>query len=732
MSKNLQNRFLLILGVIVACIVFSWPIQKRINLGLDLKGGMHLILKVETEKLPVNAKNDAVLRAMEILRNRIDSLGVGETVVQRQGEDQILLQLPGVTDRDKAVSMVKRVAHLEFKLVHNDAAKLQEAIKGNVPEGYELKYSKDDRGEMLLLEAKAVMGGEAITDAKVDFDQTGFNPRISLSFNSQGSKDFAELTKNHVGERVAIVLDGEVLSAPNIREPILSGNAEITGQFTFDEASLLALALRSGSLPVPITIQEERTIGPLLGKDSIDAGINATVSGFIFVLVFMVLYYWIGGMIASMALLVNLLMIAGAMGFLNVMLPGSQVTLTLPGIAGIVLTLGMAVDANVLINERIREELDNGRPLGTAVASGYDRALSAIIDSNITSLIAAVLLFQFGSGPIKGFALTLFIGLLASLFSAVYVTRAFFDYLLEKRYVTHLKMLRLFKQTNFDFFKYMYFFLFFSVIIIIAGVWGILNKKDMAYGIDFVGGQVQEYRFSKTVAVDDVRMALKEAGQPDAVIQQFDKAPENIIVRTSEDSYEKVAEVFKARFKDNAFDTLRIEKVGPVVGKALKTQALWVILLALGAIFLYVGIRFRNYAFAFAGILALLHDCFIAVGISVMWGRQIDLLVVTALLTIAGYSINDTIVIFDRVRENLTRNKKMSLKDVINLSINQTLGRTLLTSFVTLLVVFALFFFGGEVLNTFSLVLIIGFLFGVYSTMYVVAPLVLFFQKKSA
>ena len=730
MSKNLRTRFLVILGVIVACVAFAWPINKRINLGLDLRGGMHLVLRVDTSKLTGKAKDDALPRAMEILRNRIDSMGVGETAIQRQGEDQLLVQLPGVTDRDKAVDMVKRVAHLEFKIVESDNAKVKDALDGKVPEGYELKYTKGEGKDAVLIKSEAVLQGDSISDAKVDFDSASMLPKISLSFNGKGTKDFGDLTSRHVGERLAIVMDNEVLSAPNIREAITSGTAEITGQFTFDEASVLALALRSGSLPAPMVVEEERTIGPLLGKDSIDAGIRSTLFGSLFVVLFMVGYYWIGGMIASFALLLNLGMIIGAMGFINIMMPGSQVTLTLPGIAGIVLTLGIAVDANVLINERIREELENGRTLAAAIASGYDRALSAIIDSHVTTLIAAALLYQFGSGPIKGFAITLGIGIAASLFTAVYITRAMFDYLVENRHLTTLKMLRLFKHTKIDFVKPMYIFLALSGVVTMLGLHAIITKKDAAYGIDFAGGQVQEYRFKTAVSADLLRKALKDADIKDAVIQQFDKNPEDVIVRSSEDTYTKVVDTFKKEFKDNSFETLRIEKVGPVVGKALRERALWAILLALASILIYVGIRFKNFGFATAGVIALLHDILVALGLSVMMGRQIDLLVVTALLTIAGYSVNDTIVVFDRVRENIAKNRKMSLPDVINLSINQTLGRTVLSTVVTLLVVIALFFFGGEVLNTFSLVLIIGFICGVYSTMFIVTPLVLMSQKK--
>ena len=261
MSKNLRNRFLVIIGVVIGSLFFTFPLEKRINLGLDLKGGMHLVLKIETEKLPVNTRNDAVLRAMEILRNRIDGMGVGETVIQRQGEDQIIVQLPGVTDRKRSLDIIGRVAHLEFRMVNPEPAKLREAIAGNVPPGYELKETKKEL-EKILVSQESVLQGESIADARVDFGQNGYEPKISLKFNALGSKEFGRITQEHVGQQLAIVLDGEVLSAPNIREPILTGQAEISGRFSFDEASVLALALRSGALPAPMHVEEERTIGP--------------------------------------------------------------------------------------------------------------------------------------------------------------------------------------------------------------------------------------------------------------------------------------------------------------------------------------------------------------------------------------------------------------------------------------------------------------------------------------
>jgi SecD/SecF fusion protein len=732
MTPELRKRFAIILAVIAGCILSVIPINKRINLGLDLKGGMHLVLRVENESLPTaQAKEDAVLRSMEVLRNRIDGLGVGETLLQRQGENQILLQLPGVTDRAKALDMIGRVARLEFHLVDADEAHLKDAVAGHVPADEELMVMKKEGSAPILIRKDVAMTGEGIKDAKVDISQTGMQPKITMAFNDKGTKDFGDLTTAHVNERLAIVMDNEVLSAPNIREPILTGDAEITGDFKFEEASLLALALRTGALPVPMNIEEERTIGPLLGKDSIEAGIKATIMGGVAIVVCMCLYYFVGGIIASIALGINLLMILGSMGLLNILMPDSQVTLTLPGIAGIILTLGMAVDANVLINERIREELDNGRPLTASVTTGYSRAWSAILDSHVTSLIAAFFLFQFGSGPIKGFAITLSTGLIASLFSSIYITRTFFNWLIGARMIKALPMMHLFSKPNFNFLNKKYICFALSGSIIIAGAIDFMHKKDTAFGIDFAGGQIQEYKFTNPITADQLRALLKGGGVKDAVIQTFPNAPQNVIVRTQQDTDVKVEGIFKASMPDNPYQVLRVEKVGPVVGQALRVKAIWAIVLALGGMLIYIGIRFKHFTFGAATVIAIFHDVLITLSLILLAGRQIDLLVVTAILTITGYSTNDAIIIYDRVRENVPKMRNKSLAEVINESINQTLGRTVLTTFMTTLSALSLYFFGGEVLNTFAFVLIRGFLFGTYSTVWVVSPLFLWFQGKN-
>ncbi len=730
MSKNLKIRLLVAIGVIAASLYFALPLGKKINLGLDLKGGIHLIMKVDTEKLDEEAKKDAVPRAIEILRNRIDQLGVAEPVIQRQGETQILVQLPGITDREKAKELIGTVAQLEFCLVNEDPNLLNEALSTETnPPGYLLKQIKG-KPDFILVAEKPALTGDTIANAMVDFNSAAFGePQISFTLNGEGAKTFARLTRAHVNDRLAILLDGEVLSAPNISEPILSGRGVITGQFTVEEASLLALALRSGSLPAPMHVEEERTIGPLLGLDSIRAGVTASVFGGIAVLIFMLIFYLKAGIISDIVLLCNLVIIVGVMGALNFLLPGSKVTLTLPGIAGIILTMGMAVDANILINERIREELVNGRPMHAAISSGFGKAFSAILDSNLTTLIAAFMLFQFGSGPIKGFAVTLTIGLLSSLFSAIFINRTLFQLLSEMKLLKTLPMIQTFRNINIDFVSKRYFALALSVILIVIGLFNFFQKKDTAYGIDFAGGQVQEYRFQKPVQAQALRDIFKANGIHDLVIQGFDKHPEDIIIRSAKDTDKEVIKVFKEQMADNPFEIMRIEAVGPVVGKDLRKRAVSAVVFALVGILIYVGFRFHHFDFATTGVIALLHDVVITVGFLAILGRQIDLLVITALLTIAGYSINDTIVIYDRVRENMPKLKKAKFRDVLNTSINQTLSRTILTTATTLMTVISIYLFGGETLNTFALSLIIGFVAGTYSTIFIAVPLVLTWQK---
>lgn len=586
----------------------------------------------------------------------------------------------------------------------------------------------------LLLEKEAVLTGDALSDAMVNFSQSGFGEQVvSLRFNSEGAKIFAQITSENIGRRLAIVLDGKVQSAPNIREAIPTGEAVISGQFTIEQAQDLAKILKHGKLPAAITVEEERTVGPLLGKDSIAKGINATVIGIILVIVFMIVFYFLCGLIADIALVLNLLMILGILGMLPYLFGASVATLTLPGIAGIILSLGMAVDANVLINERIREELSLGKALRNAISLGYSRAFTAILDSNLTTLFAASILIMIGTGAIKGFGVTLTIGIIASMFTSIVVTRTILEALLSIKAIKNkLPMLKLFGETKFDFIGKRRIFYLASIAVIIVGLAFYFKKGKDIYGIDFTGGQVQEFGFKDTPDIDQLRLILNEVGLTGAVIQQFKDNPKIVSIRTTEDKADELLLKLKEALPENSVDVLRLERVGPVAGTHLKKKALWALIWALIAMLLYVAFRFKHFNFAFAGVIALVHDILVAFAFLIITNRPIDLLSITAFLTIAGYSINDTIVIYDRVRENMRLKNKFTLAELINLSVNQTLSRTILTTVTTLLVVISLFIYGGEVLNSFAFTLLVGFICGIYSTIFIASPLVLAFGRKKS
>ncbi|MFA6355474.1 MAG: protein translocase subunit SecD, partial [Candidatus Omnitrophota bacterium] len=557
--------------------------EGKINLGLDLQGGMHLVLRVDTSKIPEDARKDASERALEVIRNRIDEFGVKEPQISPQGKDEIVVQLPGITDRLRALELIGKTALLEFKLVSSDPDKLSKALQGDVPAGFELQ--KDDNGDPLLIEKEAVLTGDALTTAFMSFDQSRFNdPYVSIQFSADGAKKFAKLTQENVGRRLAIVLDGKVKSAPEIKEAIPSGQAQITGRFSKEEAGDLAIVLKVGALPAPVYIEEERTVGPLLGQDSINSGIKATLYGALFVGVFMLIYYLLAGFIADIAMALNIILLLGAMAYF-------KVTLTLPGIAGIVLTLGMAVDANVLIQERMREELEAGKTLGQAIRLGYERAMSAIVDSNLTTVVAAVFLFQFGTGPIRGFALTLIIGLLISMFTSVFVTRVIFEVLMGLKLIKGLPMLKVIGTPKIDYIKIRWICYALSAAVLVVGMGAYFMKGADMYGVDFKGGQVQEFKFAKAMDVKDVRNALAEIGLGGSSVQQLKDDPKVFIIRVPEKVTDEISKKFDTAFKDNKAEVIRVDKVGPSVGSQLRTKAIYAIVFSMLGIMVYVAFR---------------------------------------------------------------------------------------------------------------------------------------------
>lgn len=411
-------------------------VGKILNLGLDLQGGMHLMLEVDLEKAPEELeKKDAMDQALEIIRNRVDQFGVSEPLIARQGDRWIVVQLPGVKEPERAVDLIGRTALLEFKLV---SEKELPSPEEDPPEGFEVL--EDRQGNRYLIEKEAKLTGAALEDAKVNVGGEFGQPRINFTLKDKAADKFEEITASSVDRRLAIVLDGVVQSAPVIRDRIPGGKGVIEGQFDMESARDLAIVLRAGALPAPVKIIENRTIGPTLGKDSITSGITAMLSGFIVVLIFMIIYYKKAGIIADVALIMNVILLLGAMVGVPKLMGQSSFTLTLPGIAGIILIIGMAVDANVLIFERIREELKMGKTPRVAIDSGYSKATITILDANITTLIAAVFLFQFGTGPVKGFAVTLSIGIVASVFTAIVVSKTIFELLTQERKLEELSI----------------------------------------------------------------------------------------------------------------------------------------------------------------------------------------------------------------------------------------------------------------------------------------------------
>jgi len=739
MWKNLKWKTVLVVLIAALAIWLSYPpldihdregklLQEgKINLGLDLQGGMHLVLQVDTSKLTPDEAKDAPQRALEVIRNRIDQFGVLEPVIQLQGNDRILVQLPGITDRERAKDIIGRTAHLEFKLVGEDPELLKKALGGEQIEKYELKSveTREGKSENLLVETDAVLTGDMLVDARTEFSQQGFGqPYVSLELNDRGGDIFADVTGKNVGRRLAVVLDGEVYTAPVIRERIPSGRAQITGNFSVQEAKDIALVLRAGALPAPVVILEERSVGPALGKDSVMKGIHAIIIGGICVLAFMVIYYLLAGLIADFALVLNILIITGALAYFGA-------TLTLPGIAGIVLTIGMAVDANVLIFERIREESRLGKQLRAAIHAGYDKAFWTILDANVTTLITALILFQFGTGPVRGFATTLSIGILASMFTALVVTRLALDVVTIRRPdMQRLPMLQFFSQPNIPFVKIRKLAYLFSIIVIATGMMFFAKRGAANYGIDFTGGTLQQFQFVQPVSAQEVREVLAESGLGESGIQQFGE-DRGIIIRSFGERSDEVVAGLRKKFGEGSFEVMRVEEVGPAVGEDLRRAAIKALIFAMIGICIYISFRFE-FRFAITAIIALIHDVLVSLGMIALTGREISLPVIAALLTIVGYSINDTIVLFDRIREDRKFMRKAGPAEIINTSINQTLSRTVLTSLTTLLVVIALFVFGGKVINDFAFVLLVGVIVGTYSSIFIASPLLIDWPSRRA
>jgi SecD/SecF fusion protein len=745
----MNNKFPWKLAIVVAVLLVSlysmWPINKKIKLGLDLKGGTSFLLQMDLTKIDVTGRGQAIRQAVEIIRKRIDRFGVAEPVIQPVGENRILVQLPGLEEQKQAEARqtIERTAYLEFRLVHEDNDKLVSEMLSDprfvTPVGYQKLVHEETREgrpntRTYFVKVRPELTGRHVQRAYVQYDDLG-RPYVVLNFDQEGAAIFGRVTAANVGRQLAIVLDGELYSAPVIQDAITGGHAQITGNFSLPEAQELANVLEN-PLEAPVKIIETRSVDPSLGRDSINSGVKAALIGSIAVVILMAVYYLLAGVVADLALMFNIVILIGVLAMFGF-------TLTLPGIAGIVLTIGMAVDANVLIYERVREELAANKPLRTAIAAGYQRAFIVIFDSNFTTIMTAAILIWLGSGPVKGFGVTLTIGLLANLFSAVFVTRWVFDSLVARGWMKSFNMLHVFRHIpHVNFLGVWKIAFVLSWVVIATGMISFVNRgglnvgKGKVYGIDFAGGDTVTMSFVQRVDADKLRNALNAAGFSESYIQyqrNLTGGSEVLSVKLPEGAADKVIPALQKDFPEAQLKPIGIERVGAVVGKELLKQALWAVAASLIAIMIYVAFRFGEFSYGLGALISLIHDVFMTIGWFCLTGRTFSMPVVAALLTLIGYSINDTIVVYDRIRETrkLTGGR-LNYFDLINRSVNETLSRTILTAGTVFLCSLALYGFGGSVINDFAFCFMVGVLTGTYSSIYIASPVVLWFHRAEA
>ncbi|MGE0174233.1 MAG: protein translocase subunit SecD [Oligoflexales bacterium] len=733
----------------------------------------------------VKGIRDAALQQAErVVRNRVDKWGVSEPSISRRADGSILVQLPGFKDPSKARELLGRTAQLSFKLIDEEDSAFQalaanlppnikaekrgnfnamsfisedkdailKLVEGKIPEGREVLFEENQiaGGKKVeytshLVASATELSGEDVLDAVVNVDSSSFDskPVVSLTFTGTGGKRFSEITGANINKRLAIVLDNAVVSDPVIITQISGGKGQITmgGNKSYneivEEANQLALILKSGALPAPIKVLEERQVGATLGPELANQGILSVIVGLAFVLAFMLVYYKRPGLIGCVALIINGI-------FLLALMAGFGFALTLPGLAGFILTLGMAVDANVLINERIRQELFEGKAVKRSVEVGFAKVFWTIIDSNVTTLIAALVLLETNaSGPIKGFAISLIIGLIVSLFTSLYSSKAMFEYVISgsktdkelRNWVGGTGNARVF---NFNFLStgkvVSKLGIALAVIVTVAGVW-----KGMNWSVDFAGGTEIEMIFNKSVEPDKIRSAMKAAGVEDPLLQSIGDGQKQYLIRFEGKSdnpaeAEKIRTTLSTQLADFGGDIQRVDFVGPQVGKELRKQGIMSVIWAIIGVMIYIGLRF-DMRFAPGLVAKMIQDIFVIMGFYIFFHRSFDLTSVAALLTAIGYSVNDTIVIYDRIRENLVINPRRTLSDNVNISLNETLSRSINTSILTMLSLIGILVFTTSQIWDFAAAMAVGIVSATISSTYVASSFLVWsedFKRKLA
>jgi SecD/SecF fusion protein len=751
----------LLIGMTALCVLAATPVKERLKGGIDIVGGSSFTLRVQAresdsgEKMEVTPQQ--VDQAILVIEKRLNSMGTSEPLIARQGTDGILVQMPGVEPETSAKirNTLEKVAKLELREVSrrndeagDDGKPLAERVQNGseiIPgyKAYTLKGKDEDGNEYtrpILLNRRMALGGSDIADAVPSPQQAD---AVSITLNAEGTDKMIALTKNMRSgvDRIAIVLDGEVISAPVVNQTPLGKQFIVEGLREPGEVQHLASALMN-PLENPLVVEMEDTVSPTLGAAVVKQGIWAGIVGLTITALFVLFYYRFAGIIALFGLAINGVILFGVMAMFGF-------TFSLPGIAGMILTIGMAVDANVLIYERLREEIEAGKSLKTAISASYDKAFTAIFDSNFTSLITAILLFIFGSSAIKGFAITLSIGIVASMFSAILVTRVLFRWGTDLNALKKVSFLNLIKGTKFDFLSKSRSCAMLSLVLIVLSLVAFGLRKERAFGVDFTGGTLIKFQLGKDVKIPtaDVEKALstlqltkaaypQEQGNPatgtlltvrcdtkdaDTIIAKLRESIPALGAKKSGTNSETPAD------HDYVIDSSKVE-VSALIGGTFLKDSLIALVLGLIGILLYITFRFE-FSFALGGFVAILHDVIISVGLVVLLGGELSLIHVGAILTIAGYSINDTIVVFDRIRENLLI-RGGSIKSIMNEAINATLSRTLLTSATTIVTVAILSLFGGSSLRDFSVMILIGLVVGTYSSVFVASPIVLWWSNR--
>jgi len=728
--KNVEKRNAILLDELLRLS------KGRLQLGLDLKGGVAFTLEVDESTLgqaDQYVRQEKLDKAIEIIGNRVNGLGVAEPIIRPIGTNRIEVQLPGVSTRDnpEVMNSLKKPARLDFKLVHPFATPPMEVPPGYEPMSLEME---DRKGEVLTEElyVKRIpeMTGEGVSDSYPIMDEFG-RFKIILKFTEAGRKQFTEVTRAIANEnqrtgrpgRLAIVLDNKLYSAPTVREEISSDSAEISGSFSQREAIDLSNVLNN-PLDIPLTVKEQYEVGASMADDAIISGRNAFIAGTALTIAFILFFYTVGGVVAAIGMGINVLIVLAVMANIGA-------TLTMPGIAGIVLTLAMSVDSNILIFERMREELKLGKSLATSLEAGFDKAWSAIIDGNLTTLITSGIMIVLGTGPVKGFGVTLTIGIFTTMFAAVVVSKLILELVVHGGVIKRMPMFSVLQNANYDFLKYAKPAFIGSWLIIAIGIGAVLYKGKDVYGIDFVGGDTVTLSYAKRVDVGALRTAAKAAGFEEAspVYQtQLGSNLEVLKITTDFGQGEKLTQALQKAFPDAKLKFEGTTAIGPSVGKEIQLNALWASFWALVLILLYVAFRFEI-GYGMGAVVSTIHDVLMTIGIFVLFDRQFNASMVAAILLVMGYSINDTIVVFDRIREELKLNPTGTLRDVITRSLNLTLSRTVITGGTTLLTAIVLLLVTGGEVNDIAFTLLIGVITGTFSSLFIACPIFYWWHK---